>query len=178
MKPETPFSPNSKRLLVWGWRLWFNKFFSFILFGVWLYLEFTVSDLLKLLGKLIIISVRKVHWGPTVPLCWRIWHHFFLIYFHLCIVIAIWCWHASLLIITIIILTGSHLLLPLIYIWSGFFLVDLLCFYFLYTTWSLAFWCGLFLKLPTIITNIHDSELQYIMVWGMLLKLLVFITNL
>ena len=53
-------------------------------------LEFTVSNLLKLLGKLIIISVRKVHWGLTVPLCWRIWHHFFLIYLYLYTVIAMW----------------------------------------------------------------------------------------
>lgn len=45
-----------------------------------------------------------------------------------------------------------------------------------YMKFSILMW--VVLKLPAIITNIHDPELQYIMVWWMLLKRLVFATSL
>lgn len=57
-----------------------------------------------------------------------------------------------------------------------FFLVDLLRFYFLYSIGTLALWGVLFFKCQATIINVHDSDMQLIMVWEMLLKLLVFIT--
>ena len=85
-------------------------------------------------------------------------HLFALIHSNYDVIFFDWCWHASLLIITIIVF-GSHLLLPLIHIWSGLFFGRFFMFLFLiyYMKFSILRW---------VVFKTSNYNYQYSWLWA------------